>query len=112
MKGLLKKEFLMIWKNFRTYMVMCVIFLIFGVWSDNSFFILFYPAMLCGLIPVSVINFDEKTGCWRRTVWSSAPPRSWRASIRTPSWASGRRLTACRPWSFAPPSRRGLPPPR
>ena len=65
MKGLLRKELYMIWKNFRIYMVMCVVFLIFGIWSDNSFFMLFYPAMLCGMIPVSILNFDEKTG-WDR----------------------------------------------
>ena len=65
MKGLLRKEFIMIWKNFRLYMVLCMFFLIFGVWNENAFFLLFYPAMLCSLIPVSVLNFDEKTG-WDR----------------------------------------------
>ena len=65
MKGLLQKELYMVWKNFRTYMVMAVAFLIFGAWSDNSFFMLFYPILLCSMIPVSIVNFDEKSG-WDR----------------------------------------------
>ena len=62
MKGLLKKEFIMIWKNFRYYMVMCLFFLGFGIWSDNNFFMLFYPAMLGGMMPMSLLSFDEKSG--------------------------------------------------
>ena len=65
MKGLLRKELYMLWKNFRTYLVMAVVFLIFGAWSDNGFFMLFYPILLCSMIPVSILNFDEKTG-WDR----------------------------------------------
>ena len=62
MKGLLKKEFYIIWKNFRVYFILCAAFLVYGLWSSNNFFMLFYPAMLCSMIPVSIINFDEKFG--------------------------------------------------
>ena len=65
MKGLLLKDFYMMWKNFRFYFVMCVIFLIFGIMVKNNFFMLFYPAFVCSLMPMNILSFDEKSG-WDR----------------------------------------------
>ena len=75
MKGLLKKEFYITMKSFRIHLLMCIVFLVLGAWSETSFFVLIYPAILCGMIPVSILNFDEKTG-WDRYSLCFPLPRS------------------------------------
>ncbi|MCM1227416.1 MAG: ABC-2 transporter permease [Clostridium sp.] len=60
MKGLLLKDFYMIRKYCKSYLLIAAVFwaLSFSV-HDNMFFA-FYPVLLCGMIPVNLLGYDEK----------------------------------------------------
>lgn len=60
MKGLLLKDFYLIKKYCRSYLILLIIFLIVSVFGDNNSFFLFYPTLVSGLIPVTLISFDER----------------------------------------------------
>ena len=60
MKGLLLKDFYMTIKYCRMTLVVSVLFLILAFFND-SLFILFYPSMICGLIPTTLLAYDERS---------------------------------------------------
>ncbi|MBQ1233066.1 MAG: ABC-2 transporter permease [Clostridia bacterium] len=60
MKGLLLKDFYMTIKYCRMTLVVSVLFLILAFFND-SLFILFYPGMICGLIPTTLLAYDERS---------------------------------------------------
>ena len=63
MKGLLLKDFYMAAKYCRTYILIGVVFIaVFfaGSNSENMFFV-FYPCLLCGMIPVNLLAYDERS---------------------------------------------------
>ena len=61
MKGLLLKDFYMVKKYCRLYLAIAAFFLASSlVGSDNTFF-LFYPCLLCGMIPVNLLGYDERS---------------------------------------------------
>lgn len=63
MKGLLLKDLYMAMKYCRVYLFMAVIFIaVFFFGEDNMFFML-YPCLLCGMIPVNLLSYDER-GHW------------------------------------------------
>lgn len=62
MKGLLRKDLYMAAKYCRAYLLLGAFFLAISAWSDQNLFFLFYPCMLCGLIPVNLLGYDEKFG--------------------------------------------------
>ena len=61
MKGLLRKDLYMILRYCRTLLVFCALFMVIGVFSggENSFFII-YPVLFGGVIPVTLISYDER----------------------------------------------------
>ena len=63
MKGLLLKDFYMAARYCRTYILIGVVFIaVFfaGSNSENMFFV-FYPCLLCGMIPVNLLAYDERS---------------------------------------------------
>lgn len=63
MKGLLLKDFYMTAKYCRTYLLIGVVFIAVsfaGAENQNMFFV-FYPCLLCGMIPVNLLAYDERS---------------------------------------------------
>lgn len=60
MKGLLLKDFYMIGKYCRGYMVIMLIFLFVSFAGEGNLFFLFYPCVLPGLITVTLLAYDER----------------------------------------------------
>ena len=65
MKGLLRKDLFMILKYGRTLLVMCVIFLAMSIVAEENFFFIVYPVLLGGVLPVTLLSYDERFG-WNR----------------------------------------------
>lgn len=61
MKGLLLKDFYMMLKYCRTYLLMVVVFIVVSFVNSESLLFAFYPCMLCGMIPVSLLSYDERS---------------------------------------------------
>ena len=63
MKGLLLKDFYMIKKYCKMYFFMMAIFVAASAFADgDNLFFVFYPSMLSGLIPVTLLGYDERSG--------------------------------------------------
>lgn len=63
MKGLLLKDFYMAAKYCRTYILIGIVFIAVsfaGTSGENMFFV-FYPCLLCGMIPVNLLAYDERS---------------------------------------------------
>lgn len=61
MKALLRKDFYLLKSYCKSYVLICAVFLgISLVGGGNPFFIA-YPAMLCSLIPVTLLTYDERS---------------------------------------------------
>lgn len=61
MKGLLLKDLYMIAKNCRMSIAIAIVFGLVSLFNiGNLTFFLFYPCMICGLIPVTLLGFDER----------------------------------------------------
>lgn len=61
MKGLLLKDFYMMKKYCRAYLLIVVVFTAVSLVSDNNMFFIFYPVLLCGMIPVNLLSYDERS---------------------------------------------------
>lgn len=73
MKGLLRKDFYMAAKYCRSYLLIGIGFLALsftGEGRQNLFFV-FYPCLLCGMVPVNLLAYDERS---RWTQYSGALP--------------------------------------
>lgn len=60
MKGLLLKDFYMIAGYCRPFMLVMVVFLAVSCFGNENFFFISYPAVIAGLIPVTLISYDER----------------------------------------------------
>jgi len=61
MKGLLLKDWYMMKKYCRAYLLIAVFFLAVSLFSDANLFFVFYPCLLCGMIPVNLLAYDERS---------------------------------------------------
>lgn len=61
MKGLLLKDFYMSWKYCRSYLFIAVIFFAAAFVDGQKMFYIMYPAVLSGMVCVSLISYDEKS---------------------------------------------------
>ncbi len=61
MKGLLLKDFYMTVKYCRMTLLISALFLTLSFFSETSLFFLFYPCMVCGLIPTTLLAYDERS---------------------------------------------------
>ena len=60
MKGLLLKDLYMSEKYCRVFLLIVVVFFGMSLMSGPGFFMLAYPCILMGLIPASLISYDER----------------------------------------------------
>lgn len=61
MKGLLLKDFYMLLKYCRSYALMAAIFIAISYADSENMFFVFYPCLLCGMIPASLLSYDERS---------------------------------------------------
>lgn len=59
MKGLLLKDWYMMKKYCRTYIFIAAAFIALSLVSNGNMFFVFYPCLLCGMIPVNLLGYDE-----------------------------------------------------
>ena len=66
MKGLIRKDLYMLWRYGRTLLLISVAFLVFSTLSDgDNFFFVVYPVLFGGILPVTLISYEERDG-WNR----------------------------------------------
>ncbi len=61
MKGLLLKDWYMMKKYCRYYFFVCIGFIIISMMSSGNMFFVFYPCLLCGMIPVNLLVISERS---------------------------------------------------
>lgn len=61
MKGLLLKDLYMMKKYCKSYLLLIVIFVVVSFASSENLFFVFYPCLLCGMIPVNLLAYDERS---------------------------------------------------
>ncbi|MBQ3127085.1 MAG: ABC-2 transporter permease [Clostridia bacterium] len=61
MKGLLLKDLYMTAKYCRAYLLLAVVFCAISFSDRDNLFLLFYPCLLCGMIPVNLLSYDERS---------------------------------------------------
>lgn len=61
MKGLLLKDFYMTLKYCRAMLLMMVAFILASLGTDDTFFYTFYPCLLSGMLPVTLLGYDERS---------------------------------------------------
>ena len=61
MKGLLLKDWYMVKKYCRAYLLITIVFVAVSFVSDGNMFFVFYPCLLCGMIPVNLLGYDERS---------------------------------------------------
>ena len=61
MKGLIIKDLYQLAKYCRSFLIILVIFLAASAMNQNNWFFLFYPSLLCGMIPVTLLAYDERS---------------------------------------------------
>ena len=61
MKGLLLKDWYMMKKYCRAYLVIAVVFIAVSLVNTDNMFFLLYPCMFCGMIPDNLLAYDERS---------------------------------------------------
>ncbi|MBQ2745311.1 MAG: ABC-2 transporter permease [Lachnospiraceae bacterium] len=61
MKGLLLKDWYMMKKYCRSYLLIVIVFIAVSLFSNDNMFFVFYPCLLCGMIPVNLLGYDERS---------------------------------------------------
>lgn len=61
MKGLLLKDWYMMKKYCRSYLFIAAAFMVLAFFGNDNMFFVFYPCMLCGMIPVNLLGYDERS---------------------------------------------------
>lgn len=61
MKGLLLKDWYMMKKYCRSYLFITVVFIAVSLFESENMIFIFYPCMLCGMIPVNLLAYDERS---------------------------------------------------
>lgn len=61
MKGLILKDLYMAAKYCRAYALIALVFLGVSVVNGEDTVFLFYPCLLCGMIPVNLLAYDERS---------------------------------------------------
>lgn len=61
MKGLLLKDWYMMKKYCRMYIFIAAVFIAVSLVNNGNMFFVFYPCLLCGMIPVNLLGYDERS---------------------------------------------------
>ncbi len=60
MKGLLIKDFIMLWRYCKSFLFLMVVFLIGSVFVTVNSFMTVYPIVLAGMFPFTICAYEEK----------------------------------------------------
>ena len=61
MIGLILKDLYMMKKYCKAYLLITVVFIAVSFASSENLFFVFYPCLLCGMIPVNLLGYDERS---------------------------------------------------
>ncbi len=61
MKGLLLKDLYMMKAYCKAYLLIAAVFFLISLSDNGNFFFAFYPCLLCGMIPVNLLAYDERS---------------------------------------------------
>lgn len=61
MRGLLVKEFYMVVKKCKIYFLASLFIIIFTYLDYTNSFLMFFPIILCSIIPVNLVEYDERS---------------------------------------------------
>ncbi len=61
MEGLLLKDFYMVIKYYRSYLLIAVLFAAVSFVNASNLFFVFYPCLIGGMIPVNLLAYDESS---------------------------------------------------
>ena len=61
MKGLLLKDLYMMRKYCKAYLLITAVFIAVSFAGSENLFFVFYPCLLCGMIPVNLLGYDERS---------------------------------------------------
>lgn len=61
MKGLLLKDWYMMKTYCRMYLVLTAVFMAASFVNGSNLFFVFYPCLMCGMIPVTLLAYDERS---------------------------------------------------
>lgn len=61
MKGLLRKDFYMTLRYCRSMLLILVVFLAVSFVNKDSLFFNVYPCLLCSMIPITLLSYDERS---------------------------------------------------
>lgn len=61
MKGLLLKDWYMMKQYCRNYLFIAIGFIALSLIGNDNLFFVFYPFLLCGMIPVNLLGYDERS---------------------------------------------------
>ena len=61
MKGLLLKDFYQATRYCRSYLLIAVVFLAVSVFNSGNSFFIFYPCLIWGMIPATLLAYDERS---------------------------------------------------
>ena len=75
MKGLIIKDLYQVGRYCRTMLLVIAVFLGVSFFSRENEFFTYYPCLLCGMIPVTLLSYDERSG-WSRSALSMPVTRS------------------------------------
>ena len=88
MRGLLIKDFYMLRKHFKMYLLIDVLFIAVAFFSADNIMFVALPIMLAGIIPITLLAYDERS---RWTEYCGALPYS-RAQIVSAKYLVGLAL--------------------
>lgn len=60
MRGLLLKDTYVISKLCRIYFLLDLVFIVVSWWADKNMFFIAYPCLISGLLPMTLISYDER----------------------------------------------------
>ena len=61
MKGLLLKDLYMMKKYCKSYLIIAAFFIAASFVGNHNLFFVSYPILLCGMIPVNLLGYDERS---------------------------------------------------
>ncbi len=61
MRGLLLKDLYLIMKYCKAYLLIFVVFIAVSAVGEENYFFTFYPCLLAGMIPVTLLGYDERS---------------------------------------------------
>ncbi len=65
MKGLLLKDWYCLMGYMRAFFIICLAFFVGGIFVEENTFLLYYPCIMCGILSMSLLSYEEKEG-WGR----------------------------------------------